>query len=803
MTQRSRCPLKDLYANRTNGRGRFLHVTAILVGVLLLASPILAAGGNWTAQGPGPTQFGQIENVIPNNEVVGAIHAMAPHPTNADILYAGGTNGGIWLTENATDLFPTWEQQTDKLISLSIGALAFDPTDSKNKTLVAGLGLFSSFGRTGGPRAGLLVTKNRGNKWKVVDGGGTLVDKNISGVAPRGDTIVVSIDFATVFSLANIGIWRTTDGGATFSQIAIGDGSSTGLPSGVTHDLVGDPSSQARLFTSVVFADLVGGANGVYRSDNTGAAWTKVSDAAMDALLISGVTSNVEFAVGNHNNVYAAIANSGRLAGLFRSGNGGATWTALDLPSTVEDGFSIGIHPGGQASIHLSIAADPGNANVVYIGGDRQPFFGEASGGPGFFPNSIGAANFSGRQFRVDASQPAGSQAAHLTHSNALGAPGGGTTSNSSPHADSREMAFDAAGNLLESDDGGIYRRTSPANNTGDWFSLNGDIQTNELHDASYDNFSDVIIGGTQDNGTDVQGLPDDVVWSLLLSGDGGDVAVDETSTPGISIRYSSAQGLQAFNRTFWNAANNFVGFVFPALTVLDGGAGLVGQFTTPVELNAVDPTRLIIGGANSVYESLDQGDTIREIGPGIQANGNGRDAVAYGGAGNADILYIGSGTAMFVRTGPHPAPLVQSLSFPGTPFIFTVRDIVLDPDDANTAFVITTNSAYLTTDAGATWSDITDDLVDDALTPLRSITYMAGVDGDDIADGGSGDVLAVGSSSGVHFARESKGFGKWKQLGNKLPTVVVFDLDYDPTDNVLVAGTLGRGAWKLAPFVD
>ena len=55
-------------------------------------------------------------------------------------------------------------------------------------------------------------------------------------------------------------------------------------------------------------------------------------------------------------------------------------------------------------------------------------------------------------------------QWAHLTHSNAVAAtPAGGTASGSAPHADSRSMAFDAAGNLVEGGDGGIARRTSPA----------------------------------------------------------------------------------------------------------------------------------------------------------------------------------------------------------------------------------------------------------------------------------------------------------------------------------------------------
>src|SRR5205807_2369194 len=129
--------------------------------------------------------------------------------------------------------------------------------------------------------------------------------------------------------------------------------------------------------------------------------------------------------------------------------------------------------PGSQGGIHLALQADSRNANLVYIGGDRQPF-------P--FPNSIGARDYSGRLFRGDASKPAGSQWVHLTHTSGLGAAGGGTASNSAPHADSRDMGLAANGVLIVSNDGGVYRRTSPQTNTGDWFSMNGNLQVTEFH---------------------------------------------------------------------------------------------------------------------------------------------------------------------------------------------------------------------------------------------------------------------------------------------------------------------------------
>jgi hypothetical protein len=289
----------------------------------------------------------------------------------------------------------------------------------------------------------VLRTTDGGVTWATLDGGGQISGVHVYDVAPRGQTIVIATNPA--------GVFRTTDAGGTWAQVSGVAG--TGLPGGVSFALAGDPTSPARLFAHI-------GTAGIFRTSDTGSTWTKVSSAAMDQALLSRAV-NVKISVGANNNVYVAIAaevgfQHYELIGLFRSGNAGGSWAALDLPSTLEAGeASVGVHPGGQANTHLSLAADPTNHRVVYIGGDRQP-------AP--FPNAIGARDYSGRLFRVDATQPRGSQASPLTHSN--------TASNTAPHADSRDMVIDAQGDLIESDDGGVYRRREPLTNTADWVSM-------------------------------------------------------------------------------------------------------------------------------------------------------------------------------------------------------------------------------------------------------------------------------------------------------------------------------------------
>ena len=96
-------------------------------------------GNAWQEQGPGYIETftkSNIENVPGNNPAAGAVHSLAPHPSNPDIIYAGSVNGGVWKTTNATSGSPSWTPLTDKFESTCIGDIEFDPTDGSNQTLV-------------------------------------------------------------------------------------------------------------------------------------------------------------------------------------------------------------------------------------------------------------------------------------------------------------------------------------------------------------------------------------------------------------------------------------------------------------------------------------------------------------------------------------------------------------------------------------------------------------------------------------------------------------------------------------------
>jgi von Willebrand factor type A domain len=742
--------------------GRFYQWPALclMVFLALLANRTKA---QWIQQGPGPSKNGQVEGIT-DREIVGAVNCVTPHPTNANVLYVGGVNGGVWRTDNATAARPVWGFISPEFASQSIGALEFDPTDATNLTLVAANGRTSSFNSIGSGNRGIYRTTTGTGPWTNIDVGGTFANRDITGIAARGATIVLSSTSG--------GIWRTTNTGGVWTQLSTV--AASGLPAGGSFDLVGDP-----LDNTILYAHAGTGANaGIYKSTNTGESWTRVSNAAMNTDIAAA--GNVELAVGRSNNVYAAIVQGGRLSDVYRSGDGGGAggWTSLDIPTTTETGTVFGIHVGGQGNNHLSLAADPVNANVVYIGGDRQPWASEPNTLGTFFPNASGANDFSGRLFRINASLAPGSQFAAITHV--------GTAGNSAPHADSRDMDFDANGDMIEGDDGGVYKQSSPADATGNWTSLVGNLNVTEIHSIDWDANANIIISGAQDNGIPQQEFPGNSRWSSVSTGDGGDVSVDDISSAITSVRYSSAQNLSNFRRRVYTPGNTFVSQTFPALTDIATGMPIANgfSFVTPVKLNSQNGARMLIAANGALFESADGGSTASNIGA-FTVNNFGQDALAYGAVGNANIIYAGVGATVRIRTAAAPAAFTTSATYTGG----QVQGIAMDPDDAQSAYVIDNTRVFETSNSGGAWTERTGNLGTFNPGTLRSIAYIPT---------STDDILAVGTDLGV-FIAPGPAFNVWARLGTNFPNVGVYDLEYDRKDSLLVAGTMGRGAWTIS----
>ncbi|HEV8377831.1 MAG TPA: hypothetical protein VGP99_03195, partial [Tepidisphaeraceae bacterium] len=654
--------------------------------------------------GPAISRGGQVEGMSgQSNPVYGAVNVLAVHPTNQSILLIGAVNGGVWRTTNATSANPTWNPSTDFISSLSIGALSLDRSNSN--IVYAGIGRFSSLANTGGDRDGLYVSTNGGLSFAPVGGNNTLTTPgvNVASVAANGQNILVAVNTSNSGAIAHQGIWRSTDGGASFTHLS---GSTPGLPSITASAVVADPTNSSRYFVAAPFASVAGN-RGIYRTNDSGATWTRISDPGLDALLNS-TTNLIDLSVSTTGTLFAGVIDSGELAGVFRTTDQGSSWTSFGVPTTSEGPGPtiIGIHPGGQGSTHFSIAAHPTDANVVYVGGDRQPL-GSDYGGSN--PNSLGANNFTGRLFRSTGVN----QWTSLTHS--------GTLSNSAPHADSRAMAVDLNGNIVEVDDGGVYRRSSPTTTTGNWTSIgDSSLRVTEFHSVAFDNHGGIIIGGTQDTGTVQQSASGSMTWDTVNQGDGGVVAVFDRPGAGNSFRYSSAQFLLSFQRREFNLTGTQIGgSSFPARDIAGSGGKRLNNtpnqqfdsnigFFTKYVVNKVDAGRLVFG-TRTLYETSDHASTLNALGGVSAATADGLDndgdgatdeaderkpttvfnssvgALAYGGfkgaIGFADVLYSGAGSELRIRpagAGFNNLPALDAAYNGLAGSSQTIKDIVL-----------------------------------------------------------------------------------------------------------------------------
>jgi autotransporter-associated beta strand protein len=813
----------------------------------------------WVDQGPGPSDA-DVFNAISGGPVSAAIEAVAVNPNQPGTVFVGTVNGGIWRTTNATPgTTPTWTPLTDQFPSLSIGAIAFAPNNVN--VLYAGAGKTSSDSGVGGPEIGLLKTTDGGNTWSLV---------NDLGVNNRVRNLAVVSTGDVVFAATDAGLMRSQNGGVDFKTLSGSAG--TGLPSGGVTDVVLDPVNVNRLYAAVPGI-------GVFRSTTQGDTWTRI-----DTNGITGVADStvIDLAISNALDssgfppVYAALIRGGALSGIFRTANTGTSWTAMDLPRTQEiDGSIDGLHPGHQGDNNFSMAADPSRPFIVFVGGDRQ----DTGLGRVFRGNAAAAAGSTSVQLTGEV----GLQWQQVVNLNA---------SLTAPHPDSRDMAFDGFGNLLETDDGGIVRLVNPNNVSGSgnrrWESINGNLELTEFITVAYNSADNRILGGSQDNGTTDQTATITsarnarLAWQNLFFGDSGVVQVDPTNTllgASDALRYFSTDhlgqsdvdilketGAPGFFRqgvlepvpTPIALRINGSGAIFGigGRTLTGSGIGPDGvfdntiQFFNPYAINAVEPQRMLIG-TDFLYESNNRGDDLIPLGglntskvdDGIDDDGDGVGgiigippfairtsdpdevtpagrvgtvtAIVYGGRLNGtnqpQLAYVGtrgngpSGAFLFSRTTDIGTPFVAVTAYPGG----RVRDIAVDPENWRSAFILdTSNRVWHTTNGGGNWAELTGDLLDPTLLNFPDLPGRDHIRTDaDTALGtiavvgtGAAAVPVVGGLGGVYrLDLTDPANPHWRELGLGLPNVIVSDLEYNLADDVLVAGTLGRGAWTIS----
>ena len=528
-----------------------LGLLAALMATSLFAGPRIATaappievqvGSVFNSEGPGPATgprnlVGSADSP-PTGTAVGAIQAIVVDPSNPNILYVGAVDGGIWKSTNGGS---SWLPLIDQKASISISSLALDPTDATHKTLVAGTGdlsnggfrsisIFSTPGNFGGLQNGLLYSKDGGASWSRI-GETALSGQSVIDVTAHGATILAATFEARVLGASAFtgGLFRSTDSGATFTAVSGAGGS--GLPSGPVTSLVGDPANPNTYYAAVTASSAGTRAQtAVYKSTDGGATWTAVFAAAQSGGLINAANQTTfKIATGPGGTLAIGLVNlgTGKINGLFYSNTAGASWTTLTAPA---------VNGGGQAPLNFSLAIDPTSSNLVYVMGDNNF---STNGG-------INALSI----VRVNATT---NTATSLTDDNGVPT---NTGNGSTVHPDGRALAFDSNGRLLVSNDGGIYVRTLPATTTGVWQGLNGNIAVSEIYGLGYDSNSHRLVISAQDNGSSYQAAPGSKLFNQRGSGDGINAVVNDGTLTGLSAIYTNFQNLGGLQRFIVNSTS-------------------------------------------------------------------------------------------------------------------------------------------------------------------------------------------------------------------------------------------------------
>ena len=633
----------------------------------------------------------------PSN-VGGRITALAVHPSEPNVVYAGAALGGVFKsTDGGLNYVPVFEED----FALSTGALAMDPSNAQR--VWVGTGEANSSGDSYGGN-GVYLSEDGGQTWQ---------HKGLEATRHIGRIVVDPTDANRVYVAAmgelfgtnpERGLYRTNDGGNTWSRVLFVT-DSTGCVDVALHPT--NPDTVYAVMWERIrrpYLRMSGGITSrIWRSYDGGDTWTVLAGG-----LPVGTTTGrggITISPANPNRLYAIFANHpGNLLGIYRSDNGGTTWTQVSNPGgTFYSNFGWYF---GQ------ITADPANQDIVYIQGVNMY---RSTNAGASWTNTFGAAHVDHHAFWINPSNTA---------------------------------------HVITGHDGGVHTST----NFGFSATSFDNLPITQFYAITSDpTLPSRLYGGTQDNSTPRTSTGATNDWDVLYFGDGFYCLVDPRDSDVIYAEYQygglgkSLDGGFSWNSIWTDFASDRINWSMPyvmapqnpdvlyagthrVLRTVNGGAnwtGLSGDLSygpgpgnltygtiTTIDVSPADSNVIYCGTDDSrVWVSLDYGNSWSDISTALPNRWCTRVAPH---PDSANVVYVSFSGYKELDYLPH---LFRSddngamwtdvgQGLPEAP----VNDVIVDPLNSDYLHVATDFGVYYTADIGEHWAVLGESL------PLSSV---------------------------------------------------------------------------------
>lgn len=713
------------------------------LGGLLLAAALAAPAAAQTIE-PAAYQGMQWRNIGPFRG--GRSVASAGVPSQPYTYYMGTVGGGLWKTEDAGE---TWRNVSDGFFRTgSVGAIAVAESDAN--VVYAGMGEHAVRG---------VMTTHGDGVYRSTDAGRTWTHRGLDRtrqisavqVHPRDpDLVYVAAQGSPYGANPERGVYRSRDGGANWERVLFVDENSG------ASSLSMDMSNPRVLYAGFWdhrrlpwFVRSGGPGSGIYKSTDGGDTWTELTEGLPAEM---GKVS-VSVSRANPRRVYALI--EAEEGGLYRSDNAGQSWTRVNSDRELI----------ARAWYYIKVFADPQDEETVYV--LNAPMLKSVDGG---------------RTFRRV----------------------------STPHGDNHHLWINPLDNryMVESNDGGA----NVSLNGGESWSTQENQPTSQFYRVNADRrFPYYVYGGQQDNSSVViasRTTDGGIDWKDWYEGPGCEsayLAFDKDAP-----RYVYGGCYQGIIEEFDQEAKQgraVMAYPVQELASIPRDKKYRFNWNAPIIVSQHD-AGVIYHAANVVLRSTDRGQSWTPISPDLTRDEDDKQGVGGGpftaeGAGGE--VY---GTIYYLAESPHDAGTLWAGSDDGLVHLTrdggatwqnvtprglpesTVNAIEVSPHDPGTAYLAVTRYKfndftphfYKTTDFGRSWTRIVEGIpAEEWARVVREDPTRRGL-------------LYAATEGGVYVS--FNGGARWQPFQLNLPRVPVTDLLVHGND--LVAATHGRAFWIL-----